>query len=153
MRRIIPTSLVLLALSAPASALAQSNSGVGAYGESPPSAGGNGDTSTTTTAPPATVPQASSTAPTTSAGTTTTTSPTTAATQSSASSVSGKAGGELPMTGSNTLVLALIAVALLGAGLALRRGLRLAGPRTEFGTQAYLSALKRVSRWEDRPRT
>jgi LPXTG-motif cell wall-anchored protein len=158
MRRIIPISLILFALAAPAGAAAQGNSGTDAHTENPPAAGGNDDTSTTTTAPTET--STTETAPTTPPATTPTTptpsgeptsSATTPTTPSSASSAG--ASGRLPATGSEQLVLALIGVALLGVGLVMRRRMRLSAPQAEIGPQAYLSALKRASSWDDRRRS
>src|SRR5215211_211533 len=131
MRRIIPISLLLLALVAPAGAAAQGNSGLGAYQEGPPSAGGNnntsGTTATTTTTPTTTTPTSSSGTVTESAGT-----------QSSAASTRGTSSGELPVTGSDTTLLALIGVTLFGAGLAMRRMMRPSGAvQGELGLQDY----------------
>jgi hypothetical protein len=43
-----------------------------------------------------------------------------------------------------------VAVTLLVAGLAMRRRMRVSAPQGELGPQAYLSALRRVSGWDDR---
>ena len=150
MRRMIPISLLLLALAAPAGAAAQ-GSGTDAYTESPPTAGGDdssGTTPPTETAPTATTPAtptpSSTPATPTSSGTTTT-----PESPAGGDAASPGAVRELPATGSETLVLAGVAVALLGAGLALRRRMRLSTPQAELEPQAYLSALRRVSSWED----
>jgi hypothetical protein len=62
---------------------------------------------------------------------------------------SGAQSGELPMTGSATLILVGIAAWLLGVGVVMRRRVRPSGPQAEVRAQAYLSALKRISTWRD----
>ena len=166
MRRIIPISLLLVALALPAGAAAQGNSGGGAYTENPPSAGGDQGTGTgssgtsgsssgssgnqtATGSTSTTTPGTTTTTP----GETTTTSSGSTLTESSAGESSaaqtGSQSGQLPMTGSNTLILVGIAASLLGAGVVMRRRARLSAPQAEAGPRAYLSALKRISTSRD----